>query len=84
MNVNTADKYILMESISCRLSVYKLKCIYLLQQMWSCAETMMKYILFYFDARGRAETARMLFKLAGVEFTDERYNSETWPKVKGC
>ena len=85
--MNTTDKYILTESITVAwvwTYTILLKYIYLLQELWPCAETMVKYTLFYFDARGRAETARMLFKLAGVEFTDERYSQENWPKVKGC
>jgi glutathione S-transferase len=35
---------------------------------------MVKYILHYFNARGRGEVARLLFHFAGVEFTDIRTN----------
>ena len=43
---------------------------------------MPKYVLHYFNARGRAEIARMLFAAAGVEYTDNRYNMEEWLKLK--
>ena len=36
--------------------------------------TMPQYKLTYFNMAARAETARMLFKLAGVEFEDVRVN----------
>ena len=45
---------------------------------------MPSYKLIYFDARGRGETARMLFKLAGVDFVDKRvdYPSAEWDELK--
>ena len=45
---------------------------------------MPSYKLIYFDARGRGETARMLFKLAGVDFEDKRvdYPSAEWDELK--
>ncbi|XP_038060999.1 uncharacterized protein LOC119731798 [Patiria miniata] len=43
---------------------------------------MPSYKLTYFDIRGLAETARMLFVLAGEKFEDVRLTSETWPAVK--
>jgi len=35
---------------------------------------MTKYTLTYFDIRGLAETARLMFAAAGVEYTDVRYS----------
>lgn len=45
---------------------------------------MPSYKLTYFDARGFAEPARMIFHLAGVEFEDYRFTHEsgTWEKIK--
>ena len=43
-----------------------------------------KYKLVYFDARARAEVARMLFKLAGEEFEDKRIKEDAWPEFKKC
>ena len=43
-----------------------------------------KYKLVYFDGRGRAEVARMLFKLAGEEFEDKRITQDAWPEFKKC
>lgn len=43
---------------------------------------MVKYVLTYFNGRGFAETARMLFELAGVEYTDTRLEREEWPALK--
>eukprot|EP00918_Siedleckia_nematoides_P074358 GHVU01162436.1.p1 GENE.GHVU01162436.1~~GHVU01162436.1.p1 ORF type:complete len:212 (-),score=34.00 GHVU01162436.1:624-1259(-) len=40
------------------------------------------YKLIYFDARGRAETTRMLFKLAGIQFVDERFTDDEWVALK--
>ena len=45
--------------------------------------TMPSYKLMYFDARARAETARMLFKLAGVDFEDYRVDPpKEWAELK--
>ena len=41
-----------------------------------------KYVLTYFSVRGRAETTRLLFKVAGVEFEDKRLTFEEWGKEK--
>ncbi|XP_057304050.1 probable glutathione S-transferase 6 isoform X1 [Hydractinia symbiolongicarpus] len=41
-----------------------------------------KYVLNYFPSGGRAELARFLFLVAGVEFTDNHISKEEWPKVK--
>ncbi|UMM33706.1 hypothetical protein L5515_007082 [Caenorhabditis briggsae] len=43
------------------------------------------YKLTYFNARGYAEPARMLFHLAGVPFEDYRmtHGDGTWEKIKG-
>jgi len=41
-----------------------------------------KYVLIYFDVRGRAEATRLLFKVAGVEFEDRRMTFEEWGKQK--
>ena len=38
--------------------------------------------LTYFDARGRAELARLLLKLAGKDFEDNRVDGEGWQKFK--
>jgi glutathione S-transferase len=40
------------------------------------------YKLQYFDGQGRAEVARLLFSVAGVEFEDERLSGETWQTAK--
>ncbi|XP_072164680.1 S-crystallin SL11-like [Diadema setosum] len=40
------------------------------------------YKLLYFNARGRAENARMMFTLAGVEFEDYRFKEGEWPTIK--
>eukprot|EP00117_Sycon_ciliatum_P042244 scpid82425/ scgid30752/ Hematopoietic prostaglandin D synthase; GST class-sigma; Glutathione S-transferase; Glutathione-dependent PGD synthase; Glutathione-requiring prostaglandin D synthase; Prostaglandin-H2 D-isomerase len=40
------------------------------------------YKLTYFDATGRAELSRRMFKLAGVEFEDVRVSKDEWPKLK--
>ena len=42
----------------------------------------MPYKLTYFKGRGRAETARMLFTIAGQEFEDVRLEKEEWLKLK--
>ena len=41
-----------------------------------------KYTLTYFATPGRAETARMMFHLAGVEFNDVHIQREEWPECK--
>lgn len=43
---------------------------------------MAKYKLIYFDAMIRAETARLMFKTAGIQFEDHRIKSEEWPELK--
>jgi len=41
-----------------------------------------EYKLTYFDGRGLGEPARLLFKSAGVEFTDVRVDQKDWPTLK--
>ncbi|XP_001637222.2 S-crystallin SL11 [Nematostella vectensis] len=43
---------------------------------------MPSYKLYYFNARGRAEPARLVFAAAGIEFEDNRMAMGEWPKVK--
>lgn len=43
---------------------------------------MSHFKLYYFNARAKAETARLLFALAGETFEDVRFNFEDWPKHK--
>ena len=43
---------------------------------------MVKYTLNYFSFAGRAETVRLLFHAAGVEFTDNRMTLEQWQENK--
>ncbi len=43
---------------------------------------MVKYKLYYFDARGRAELSRMLFALAHVDYEDIRVEADEWQKLK--
>uniref|UniRef100_A0A7E4VBZ9 glutathione transferase n=1 Tax=Panagrellus redivivus TaxID=6233 RepID=A0A7E4VBZ9_PANRE len=43
---------------------------------------MVKYTLNYFDARGLGEPIRLIFKYAGVDFTDNRIPHADWPKHK--
>ncbi|XP_052781821.1 glutathione S-transferase 1-like isoform X1 [Mya arenaria] len=43
---------------------------------------MPSYKLTYFDARGTAEFARLVFKQAGQEFEDVRIPMDQWPGIK--
>ncbi|XP_071954238.1 glutathione S-transferase 1-like [Antedon mediterranea] len=43
---------------------------------------MSEYTLVYFNGRGRAETARILFEVAGVKYVDKRIPRENWPAMK--
>ncbi|XP_077999271.1 hematopoietic prostaglandin D synthase-like [Glandiceps talaboti] len=43
---------------------------------------MPKYQLRYFSGRGRAETTRLIFAAAGVEYDDIRFAGEEWQKEK--
>ncbi|KAK3608732.1 hypothetical protein CHS0354_000997 [Potamilus streckersoni] len=43
---------------------------------------MPEYRLHYFNGRGAAEPARILFALADVEYEDVRYEREDWPAKK--
>lgn len=52
------------------------------QTIMGMGEQKPTYTLSYFDIRGRAEPIRMLFKLAGVKFTDRRVSYLDWPDMK--
>ena len=39
---------------------------------------MSTYKLYYFNARGRAEVARIIFAQAGVKYEDIRFQKEEW------
>ena len=41
-----------------------------------------KYVLTYFNGRGRAETIRLLFAVAGVSYEDKRVEFPQWPELK--
>lgn len=41
-----------------------------------------KYTLTYFNSKGRAEVARLIFAQAGVEYEDKRVEKEEWLKLK--
>ena len=41
-----------------------------------------KIKVIYFNARGRAETTRMILAQGGVEFEDQRVTREEWEKMK--
>jgi glutathione S-transferase len=43
---------------------------------------MPSYKLYYFDGRGRAELARLIFAAAGQEYEDVRYAHQDWPQHK--
>jgi hypothetical protein len=43
---------------------------------------MPKYVLHYFDGRGRAELLRMILSYGDIEFTDRRINPADWPSIK--
>eukprot|EP00882_Tetradesmus_deserticola_P019729 GHRQ01021260.1.p1 GENE.GHRQ01021260.1~~GHRQ01021260.1.p1 ORF type:complete len:171 (+),score=41.97 GHRQ01021260.1:151-663(+) len=41
-----------------------------------------KLTLHYFDFPGRAEPARLMLTLSGVEFTDKRFTYAEWPDIQ--
>jgi glutathione S-transferase len=43
---------------------------------------MSTYKLYYFNFRGRGETARLIFAAAGQKFEDVRFEREQWPSLK--
>ncbi|KAK3099037.1 hypothetical protein FSP39_025472 [Pinctada imbricata] len=43
---------------------------------------MPKYILHYFNVRGRGEIIRLVFTAAGKDFEDRRISFEEWPTLK--
>ncbi|XP_022087459.1 hematopoietic prostaglandin D synthase-like [Acanthaster planci] len=43
---------------------------------------MVKYVLHYFKANGRAESIRLAFKLAGVDCEEVNIEFSEWPKIK--
>ena len=43
---------------------------------------MAKFVITYFEARGRAECSRLAMALAGQEFTDVRLAGEEWLAIK--
>ena len=45
---------------------------------------MSNYKLYYFNARSRAETSRMLFALADQPYEDVRIKLEDWSEFKKC
>lgn len=40
------------------------------------------YKLTYFNVKALGEPARMLFKYGGIDFEDNRFESELWPQLK--
>lgn len=40
------------------------------------------YKLIYFNVKALAEPIRFLFSYGGVDFEDERFEKENWPKLK--
>ncbi|KAI4471549.1 glutathione s-transferase [Holotrichia oblita] len=36
----------------------------------------------YFNCKGLGEVTRMIFKYAGIDFIDDRFSDEDWPKIK--
>lgn len=46
------------------------------------ADMSKKYVVHYFEARGRAEIIRLTLKAAGLEFEDHRFTREQWPEEK--
>lgn len=53
-----------------------------LDQVTKVINKMPKYTLNYFNTAGRGETARLMFALAGVEFTDNLITGEEWAEIK--
>ena len=43
---------------------------------------MVQYKLLYFNLMAKGELIRLMFKESDVEFTDERFSFEEWPKIK--
>nr|AAB01055.1 S-crystallin [Doryteuthis opalescens] len=43
---------------------------------------MPSYTLYYFNGRGRAEILRMIFNVAGAQFTDKRFEFNEWDKIR--
>ena len=65
--------------IQCTNLVFKLDILTFVETL-----KMPSYKLTYFNARARAELARIIFTVAGVEFEDERIEMEDWPARKAC